>query len=203
MTHTRIASVIGLALPLIGIVLALANWNARPEKGWAWLVAIVIFVVMVAVRHLALLAARRSSGDTSSARTLASIPRAVAVGALMMVIPLGVTLAHAYGLVSDRDGGIHATMIILGLYLAATGNALPRALPPASSMPGNAAQVQAFQRFAGWTWVIGGLGFALAWLALPKDAAVLVSVALVAAAFIVTIVQLLRLRKPGGSTLRA
>jgi hypothetical protein len=68
-------------------------------------------------------------------------------------------------------------------------------LPPVSSMQCNGARVQAFQRFAGWTWVLGGLGWATAWLALPIDAAGPVSMAAVVAAMIVTIVQLLRLRR--------
>jgi hypothetical protein len=65
-----------------------------------------------------------------------------------------------------------------------------------ASLHGNATRVQAFQRVAGWTWVLCGLGFAAAWLALPIHAAWPVSVALVAAALIITIIQLLRLRKP-------
>ena len=115
----------------------------------------------------------------------------------MMVIPLTVALAHAYGVVDDPDSGRRATMIIFGVYFAATGNALPRLLPPVSSMQCDGARVQAFQRLAGWTWALCGLGFATAWLALPIDAAELVSTTLVAAAMVVTIVQLLRLRKPG------
>jgi hypothetical protein len=87
-------------------------------------------------------------------------------------------------------------MIMVGAYLAVTGNAMPRMLPPTSSLPCGGARVQAFQRLAGWTWVLCGLGFATAWLALPIDAAEPVSMALVVAAMIVTIVQLLRLRKP-------
>ena len=119
----------------------------------------------------------------------------VVSGALMMIIPLAVTLAHAYGVVEDPDSGRPTTMIILGAYLAVTGNAIPRMLPPMSSMQCDGARVQAFQRLAGWTWVLCGLGFATAWLALPIDVAESVSMALVVAAMIVTIVQLLRLRK--------
>ena len=77
-----------------------------------------------------------------------------------------------------------------------------RMLPPASSMPGDGARVQAFQRLAGWTWVLGGLGYTAAWLALPIDVAAPVSMAFVAAAMTVTIVQLLRLRSRN-STLQA
>ena len=132
----------------------------------------------------------------SSVRSVASVTSAVVFGALMMIIPLALTLAHAYGLVDDPDSGQRTTMIMVGAYLAVTGNAMPRMLPPTSSMQGDGARVQAFQRLAGWTWALCGLGFATAWLALPIDAAGPVSTALCAAAMIVTIVQLLRLRKP-------
>ena len=196
MALTRIISRAGSALPLLGIVLALANWTAQPDRAWAWSAAIVASVVMVIVRHLSQLADRRSSGDAASARSFASVTGAVAFGALIMVAALALTLAQAYGVVNDPDSGRRITMAIIGASLAAFGNALPRMLPPVSSMQDNAARVQAFQRLSGWTWVLGGLGFATAWLALPIDAALPVSVAVVAAAIVVTIVQLLRLRQP-------
>jgi hypothetical protein len=123
------------------------------------------------------------------------VTSAVVFGALMMVIPLAATLAHAYGVADDPDSGHRATQIVLGAYLAVFGNSLPRMLPPVSSMQCNGARVQAFQRLAGWTWVLCGLGFATAWLVLPIDAAEAASTVLVAAAMSVTIVQLLRLRK--------
>ena len=185
------------ALPLIAIGLALANWNAKPAAAWAWAAVVVMFVVMVAVQRRSQLALSRSPGDPASVRGAASLAGAVVFGALMMIIPLALTLAHAYGLVDDPDSGMQrTTMIMVGAFLAVTGNAMPRMLPPTSSMPGGGARVQAFQRLAGWTWVLCGLGFATAWLALPIDAAGPVSTALVVAAMIVTIVQLLRLRKP-------
>jgi Ca2+/Na+ antiporter len=159
-------------------------------------VAIVVLVVMVIARHVLQLALRRSSGDAASERTFASASSAVVLGAVMVVIPLAVQLAETYGVLNDPDSGKRTVMIIIGLYLAATGNSLPRLLPPVSAMQGNAARAQAFQRLLGWTWVVFGLGFAIAWLVLPIDAAGPVSVALVAAAFIVTMVQLIRLRKP-------
>ena len=185
------------ALPLIGIALALANWNARPDAAWAWTAAIVMFVVMVVVRWRSQLAFHRSSQDGAAIRGFAWVTGAVVSGAVMMIIPLALTLAHAYGLVDDPDSGMQrTTMIMVGAYLAVTGNAMPRMLPPTSSMPCGGARVQAFQRHAGWTWVLCGLGLATAGLALPIDAQTPISLALVATAMIVTIVQLLRLRKP-------
>ena len=124
------------ALPLIGIGLALANWNARPAEALAWTAVIVVFVVMVAVRRRSQLALSRSPGDAASVRGVASVAGAVVFGALMMIIPLALTLAHAYGLVDDPDSGMRrTTMVLLGAFLAVTGNAMPRMLPPTSSMP--------------------------------------------------------------------
>jgi hypothetical protein len=197
MALNRISARTVSALPLIGIGLALANWNAKPGAAWAWAAAIVVFVAMVAVQRRFQLALSRSPGDAASVRSVASVAGAVVFGALMMIIPLALTLAHAYGLVDDPDSGMQrTTMILVGAYLAVTGNAMPRMLPPTSSMPCGGARVQAFQRHAGWTWVLCGLGYAMAWLALPIDAAGPISMALVVTAMIVTIVQLLRLRKP-------
>ena len=192
-----ISSRIGLVLALVAIGLALANWNAKPAAALAWAAVIVISVVMVAVQRLSQVALSRSPNDAAWVRGGASVDGAVVFGALMMIIPLALTLAHAYGLVDDPDSGMRrTTMIMIGAYLAVTGNAMPRMLPPTSSMPCGGARVQAFQRQAGWTWVLCGLGLAMAGLALPIDAQTPISLALVATAMIVTIVQLLRLRKP-------
>ena len=197
MALNGIARRLGSVLPLMAIGLALANWNLKPAAAWAWAAVIVMSVVMVAVQRFWQRASSRSSGDAALARSADAVASAVVFGALMMIIPLALTLAHAYGVVDDPDSGMRRTiMVITGAYLAVTGNAMPRMLPPTSSMPYGGARVQAFQRLAGWTWVLCGLGFATAWLALPIDAAEPVSLALMAAAMIVTIVQLLRLRKP-------
>jgi uncharacterized membrane protein len=191
-----ISSRAGSFLPFIGIALALANWTTRPDAMWAWLAAIGMFLVMVGVRRFAQLAVHRSSGDAASARRFASVNGAVVFGGLMMIIPLAVTLAHAYGAVDDPDGGRRMNMVILGAYLVVSGNALPRQVAPLSSMQCDGSRVQAFQRFAGWTWVLCGLGFLTAWLTLPIDAAEPVSTGLVVAATIITIVRALRLRRP-------
>jgi hypothetical protein len=185
------------ALPLIGIVLALANWYARPDAAWAWAAAVVMCLVMIAVRYGWQRASRRSPGNASLVRGVVEVTRGVSWGGLMMIIPLTVKLAHSYGLVDGPDSARQATrttMIIVGAYLAVLGNAMPRQMPPLSLMQCDAARVQAFHRLTGWTWALCGLGVATAWLALPISAAGPVSISLTAAAIIITLVQLLRLR---------
>ena len=142
-----ISSRIGLVLALVAIGLALANWNARPAAALAWAAVIVISVVMVAVQRLSQVALSRSPNDAAWVRGVASVDGAVVFGALMMIIPLALTLAHAYGLVDDPDSGMRrTTMIMIGAYLAVTGNAMPRMLPPTSSMPCGGAR---YRRFSG------------------------------------------------------
>ena len=130
-----ISSRIGWALPVIAIGLALANWNAKPAAAWAWAAVIVMSVVMVAVQRFWELALSRSPGDAALVRSVDSVASAVVFGALMMIIPLALTLAYAYGVVDDPSSGVQrTTMIMVGAYLAMTGNAMPRMLPPTSSM---------------------------------------------------------------------
>ena len=108
-----ISSRIGSVLPLLAIGLALANWNATPAAAWAWAAVIVISVVMVAVQRLSQLALSRSPGDAAWVRGVASVASAVVFGALMLIIPLALSLAHAYGLVDDPDSGIRRTTMIM------------------------------------------------------------------------------------------
>ena len=197
---TRIASWTVWALPLLGIAMAVANWVARPDRAWPWVAAIAVFVVMLGVRHLAQVAIRRSAGDPMAVKSLASVPAAVAWGAAIMVAALAVNLAQASGVLTDAEIGARLTMAIIGASLAASGNALPRMLPPVSAMGDQATRVQAFQRLAGRIWVAAGLGFAAAWLVLPIDLATPASVAVVACAMAVTVAQLLPLRKASGET---
>jgi hypothetical protein len=190
----------------MGIVLAFANWNAQPDRARAWIAAVVMFLVMAAVRYGWQRAYRRSSKDVvkaALAKTVATVNNGVVLGALMMIIPLAMRLAHAYGLVDHPTSVNRALTIISGAYLVVIGNAMPRALPPLSSKPGLDARLQAFHRRAGWIWVLCGLAFVTASLALPSNAAGPVLMALVGAAVIVTVLQFVHVVRAAGCTLRA
>jgi hypothetical protein len=173
------------ALPYIGIALALANWEAKPNRVWIWAPAIVMFVIMA-------LARRRSAESIPPIPVFVPFDRGPALGALMYVIPLAVELAHVYGIVDDPNSGLRTLMVIFGADIAAIGNTLPRLLPPVSSTPYGGARAQASQRFIGWTWVLCGLGFAASWLALPVGGAQMASSMILAFAILLTSVQRLR-----------
>jgi len=89
-------------------------------------------------------------------------------------------LASAYVLKHagvNPDLPMRVTMVLLGLYYVVSGNALPRRFTARAAQRPNAARTQAVQRFAGWTFVLAGLAFALAWIILPTDVAEPLSVA--------------------------
>lgn len=197
MARNGVSSRIASVLPLVAIGLALANWYAAPARVWAWTAVIVIAAVMIAAHRVSQRASNRTPGDAASTRSADAISSAVVFAALLMIVPLALTLAHAYGYVDKPGGGMLRTItIVAGAYLAVIGNAMPRMLPPTSSMPCSGARVQAFQRHAGWTWTLCGLALAVTGLALPLGVQTPMTFALVATAMVVTMVHLARLRKP-------
>jgi len=181
-------------LTAVGIVLVVANWYAKPEAGLAWTAPLAMFAVMFAALRVSRFALRRSTGDATARRSVDWITTGVVFGALMMGIPLALTLARSYGVVNDPDLGRRSTGVLVGAFLVMLGNVIPKTLPPLSSMQCDGARLQAFQRFAGWTWVLCGLGSAIGWLALSIDSAEIATTVLVVTAMVVTIVQMLRLR---------
>ena len=185
------------ALIAVGSLLVLANWYTRPEAALAWTAALAMFAVMVVALRLSRRAVRRFSMETNPARALDQITTSVVFAALMMGIPLALTLARSYGLVDGDDAARRSTGVLIGAFIAMLGNVMPKNLPPLSSGCDGARQ-QAFQRRAGWTWVLCGLASAIGWLALPIDFAETASVVLVVTAIAVTIIHLVRLVRLGG-----
>jgi hypothetical protein len=136
-------------------VLAAANWYLRPERSAAWAVSMLLLWCMA-------LALRFASGAAAG-----PIRDGVLLAGGVMTASLALKLAVGLGLLAEPDAARRATMALFGLYLVFTGNAFPKTLTPLSRLRCDAARVQAFQRFAGWAWVLTGLAFSLAWLLLP------------------------------------
>ncbi len=57
--------------------------------------------------------------------------------------------------------------IDFGLMAAVLGNAFPKAVFPLSPSVAGEASAQAYKRFTGWTYVLGGLAYAGVWLIAP------------------------------------
>jgi hypothetical protein len=183
------------ALTAVVILLVLPNWYAKPEAALAWTAVLAMCAIMVAALRVSRRAVRHSTAKATAVPGLDRIPTAVVFAALMMGIPLALTLARSYGLVDGSDDvDRRSTGVLIGAFLAMLGNVMPKNLPPLSSCDG--ARQQAFHRRAGWTWVLCGLASAIGWLALPIDSAQIAAIVLVVTAMVVTIVHLLRLSRP-------
>jgi hypothetical protein len=179
------------ALLVLSILLAAANWVLQPARAWGWAVTLAFLGCMT----VALVFAHRRAGDETQRRAGDSIRQAIVFAGLMLAIPLSATLAVRLGVIHDTDLSKRMVMILVGAFFAFTGNAMPKTLTPLSSLQCDAARLQAFQRFAGWTWVLIGLGFAIAYLVLPLHLAKPVSMVLLMTGMLLVVVQLLRLRR--------
>ena len=180
------------ALTAVGIVLAFASWYAKPEAALAFMAVLAMFAVMVAALRVSRRALRDSTAKATAVPGLERIPTAVVFAALIMGIPLALTLARSYGVVDDIDLGRRSTGILISAFLVMIGNGMPKNLPPLSSGCDGARQ-QAFHRLTGWTWVLCGLASAIGWLALLIDFAATAAIVLVVTAIALTIVHLARL----------
>src|SRR5690606_12041371 len=111
------------------------------------------------------------AGGSMSTRTPARTPilRALAGAALILGATAAVALwapAHLEAELAQRVQGV-----VMGLIVVVFANAAPKTLTPLARLRCDPVAEQAIRRFAGWSLVLGGLGYALAWLAAPLSIA--------------------------------
>ena len=191
MTTKPISHFLAPALLVLSTLLAAANWVLQPARAGAWAATLAFLGCMV----VALLFAQRRTGNEAQRRAGDAIRHAVVFAGLMLAIPLSMRLGTALGVLHDADLSRRTTMVLMGAFIAFTGNAMPKTLTPLSALQCDAAKVQAFQRFAGWTWVLTGVAYAILWLVLPLGLAKPVSVVLLMTGMLAVAVQLVRLRR--------
>lgn len=82
--------------------------------------------------------------------------------------------------------------VLLGAVVVCYSNTIPKVLSGRARSRSSAAADQAARRFAGWSLVLGGLGYALAWLLAPVGIASLIGGAILAAALLLAVLRCLR-----------
>jgi hypothetical protein len=191
MTEGRKSSIpLGVILVVAGSALAGWNWVLRPEHALAWGSALAMFACMA----VALLLANRGPRTEQALNAARQIEGAVIFAGLMMTVALMGKLSATFGLWGGEDLARRGTQITMGLFFAFTGNAMPKTLTPLSALRCDPARVQAFQRFAGWSWVLTGLSYSLVWLMLPIALAQTVSIIVLVIGIVVVAMQIIRLR---------
>jgi hypothetical protein len=179
------ATLLAAATALAGV-----DWYLQPQRAVAWVAALAFLGVMA----LALLGAARLSGTAPASRAGESLRSGVAFGSLILVCSLGARLLAALGAVGSEELSRRVSMAILGAFLVFSGNGLPKMLTPLADLRCDPARVQALQRRAGWTFVLSGLAFSLAWLVLPIAVAEPVSLCVLLGGTLLVAAQVARLR---------
>lgn len=96
---------------------------------------------------------------------------ALVFAGLMLATAAVARLAPRFGWIDTASIQQRSLMILLAAYIVLTGNTIPKRLTSLACVGMNPARTQSFFRFAGWTWVLAGLAFGAAWLALPLSTA--------------------------------
>jgi hypothetical protein len=184
--RTAVTRYVTPALLALGAILSIANWYLTPERSSAWAITLAFLVFLVVPLRIA----RRVQSRGLSSDWISG---GVGLAALMLVIGLSGKLAQAVGAIDNQDLSQRLTSALVGVFLAAIGNATPKMLTPLSAMACDGARTQAFQRFSGWTWFMAGLTYAMVWLVLPIEIAKPLSVMVVLGAVLLVATQLFRL----------
>lgn len=84
--------------------------------------------------------------------------------------------------------------VMSGLVVVFYANAIPKTLTPLAKLQ-DPARHESLQRFVGWCLVLGGLGYALAWIAVPFDFVVPVAIVLLGSSLAVALGRCFWLRR--------
>lgn len=152
---------------MIILVMALGavNWYFTPELSTKWAMSIFFLpIVWGGIQILKLVNSNSTISNQISRELLAGITGAGLILAITLTLKLAQSQAGLSEVWEDRLAGA-----AMGGVLVVIGNYLPKKLRPLGAENCSLADTQAMQRFAGWTFVLGGLAFTAAWLFLPAD----------------------------------
>jgi hypothetical protein len=78
---------------------------------------------------------------------------------------------------------------LLGMVVVLYANQVPKALTPLARLRCDPVKEQALRRFAGWALLLGGLGYATAWMFAPIASARLFAIAALGSALLLVLLQ--------------
>jgi drug/metabolite transporter (DMT)-like permease len=119
---------------------------------------------------------------------------------VVALVAAAVMLGVAYGLKHFVSTGALDEIIskrimgaLMGIYLAAWGNYIPKMLKPMSKKQCSSARVISLHRIAGWALVLAGLGYAAVWLFAPIEHTSVISMSIVATCLVLVLALLVSL----------
>jgi len=115
------------------------------------------------------------------------ISRSLITAALILVTSAALALASPTYVNADLAQRLFGVM--LGAVVVLYANAIPKALIPLARMRCDPATEQGLRRFTGWALVLGGVGYAMAWLFAPMTSAWILAIALLGTALLVVLLR--------------
>ena len=103
-----------------------------------------------------------------------TLRNALILAGLMLTVSLALATAVGADWIGS-DAMERAQGVMMGLIVVVFSNLAPKTLEPLSASSCDPSRKQSLQRFCGWTLVLGGLGYSLAWLAVPLEHAAVVA----------------------------
>lgn len=116
-----------------------------------------------------------------------SIRNALILAGLILAFSFSLNQAVRYDWIA-ADTMERAQGVMVGLVLVICANLVPKTLEPLSRRC-DSSRKQSLQRFAGWTLVLAGLGYSIAWLVLPVEQARIPAMSIVAAGLLLVLAR--------------
>ena len=111
--------------------------------------------------------------------------KALLFAGALIALTLAVVALDKGGHIGDQTSK-RVIQVAIGLMVVYFANLAPKTLEPLTERV-SPARGQALQRFSGWALVLGGLGYALAWLVAPFDYAAITSMAILGTCFLLVV----------------
>ncbi|MCF8879638.1 hypothetical protein L5876_07420 [Hyphobacterium sp. SN044] len=148
------------AVGLLAATLSGLNWAADPANMPVWAGVLAAALIALAVNAFFL------DGTSDAARERdRNLRRSLFLGLGLLSLALAFAFANEFGLAEGADK--RATLVGIGLILAITGNYLPKTVLPIAAQGRDPARRAAAERLTGRIFVLCGLAFAVAALAVP------------------------------------
>jgi len=188
---------VALTITVLVVVMGAVSWYAQPERAPAWITAMLVLPVVWGIGWLVRRQTVLLEGEDTTRRATVAISTGIIFGGLMILAGLTRSVLAGRLLPAELLSGVEQRiiMVLVGAYLVFTGNTMPKMLVPLSSVQCDGSRAQAFQRTAGWVWVLSGLVFVVSWLTLPVHIARPVSLTVVFAGILIVAALVMRLHR--------
>jgi hypothetical protein len=158
-TPTTLAIVVSACVVLASAYLV----YAMPERPWPYLLAIAFVGFAWLARYFGPRDAAPLDGEPASPSAQSELTRAIVRSGILLALPLGIALIAQTDWLAGLAAELRARSfgVLLGAIVALFANVIPKNVSPARGLP--------MRRTMGRALLLGGVGYAVAWLVLPLN----------------------------------